>query len=93
MLASKEREIREMNLYCVYSKDSDYIIFVFEETLNKAKSRCFDFYCDDEEYINWRGQMLKKNVGGKAELIDGMDDESYKRVLALGCEYSGGEGE
>jgi len=77
-----------VNLYAVSTKDWDWSIFVFASTGNKAKS--LSVHCnDDEEYVDLRYSLLKKDVGGKNNaIVTDQDDEDYKRVDALGFGYS-----
>ena len=77
-----------MNLYIVYEKTgsycSDYGTYVFAETANRAKSMMVCHY-SDEQYVDLRVNLLKKDVGGKEEIID--TEEGCDRLSDLDFRY------
>lgn len=76
-----------MNLYQVYPTTYDYCYFVFAKTANRAKSLCTHYNTVDEDYIDLRCRLLKKNVGGEETVVDHPLDKDYARVLAEGFKY------
>jgi hypothetical protein len=85
-----------INLYWVRRKGDIYIgMYVFAETPNKARAMATHEFSDDEDddYINLRAQILKKNVGGNSEIITSLEDEGFARVLAAGYRYTDSDNE
>lgn len=83
-----ECAVCKVNLYCV-SPNTDYGYFVFASSRGKAKSLCVGYNSPNEEYLDFRINLMAKDVGGENNVVvDDYLDKNYKRVLATGNYYS-----
>ena len=78
-----------VNLYLVSpNNDYDYGYFVFASSRGKAKSLCVGYNNPDEQYLDFRINLMAKDVGGENNIVvDCPEDDGYKRVLATGHSY------
>lgn len=59
-----------MNLYKVMPITYDWCCYIFAETRNKAKSMLVGHFDDDNKYIDFRCETIKKNVDGNSQICD-----------------------
>lgn len=75
-----------MNLYSVGYYLSNWCVYVFAPTRNRAKAMVAELY--GEEYIHMRCKTLRKGVNvAVPSVVDSEDDEAYKDVLKCGYRY------
>ena len=75
-----------MNLYIVYSCESEWGCYCFARSANKAKMLVAHEM--DDEYVNMRCKMLRRGVNEPWEVaVVSEDDEAYAYVKQCGFEY------